>query len=371
MNPDDVDIAGEEVHRGHDPEAGLLARVREWIDILPWLRLGRTLRVAGSPPLVSLMAATYAVWWVGQGLMFDSRTFRHGVLPIDPGSSQLSAVPQNNVVLLSEYLQGLIPTSMFELGAGSMQWHAVFGVLWSLLVWTPAALLLARQGALLTAGRSMVGMKPGISHVMARTPAAWMTAMVPLACVFAMGILIVALGWLSRIVDGIGWLEFLLAIVVVLIAIPCGILAFGAHVAVPLSWAALVNERDPDTLDSLSRGYEYLYRRPLRLVMYVLASLAVLVVVAFLASAIAWSASAVATSLLTLSGGSINVTRVAVGILRHLPTVVVLTTVWSLVGGVYLLLRYDAGGQEVEDLWQPATSSKPLFPVLPKAHTND
>ena len=64
---------------------------------------------------------------------------------------------------------------------------------------------------------------------------------------------------------GSSGLEFVLALVAAAIALPCGILAFGANVAVPLSWAALTNERDPDPLDSLSRGYEYLFRRPLRL----------------------------------------------------------------------------------------------------------
>jgi hypothetical protein len=241
-------------------------------------------------------------------------------------------------------------------------------MLWTLLVWTPAAMLLARQGALLTAGRSMVGLKPGISHVIGRTPAAWLAAIVPLACVFAIGMLIIILGWVSRVVDGIQVFEFMLALVVALIAIPCGVLAFGANVAVPLSWAALVNESDPDTLDSLSRGYEYLFRRPLRLVTYVAVSLAILFVVGFLASAVAWAASSVAASMLNLAGSSINVTRMVIGILRHLPAVIVLTVMWSLVGGVYLLLRYDAGGQEVEDLWQPTPPAKPSFPKLPEAN---
>ena len=71
MNPDNSDSSREEVHRGHDLEAGLLARVREWTDVFPWLRLGRTLRVAGSPPLVFLMATTFAVWCLGQRKMLD------------------------------------------------------------------------------------------------------------------------------------------------------------------------------------------------------------------------------------------------------------------------------------------------------------
>ncbi len=368
MNSDDSDADREQVHHGHDLEAGLLARVREWTDVFPWLRLGRTLRVAGSPPLVLLTATTFAVWRLGQSLIFEDVSYNHVVLPIDQGASHLLEVPWRSIHMLGSYIHGLIPTSIFDLGTDARRWFALVGVLWTLLVWTPAAMLLARQGALLTAGRSMVGLKPGISHVIGRTPAAWLAAIVPLACVFAIGMLIIVLGWVSRIVDGISVVEFMLAAVVALIAIPCGVLAFGANVAVPLSWAALVNERDPDTLDSLSRGYEYLFRRPLRLVTYIAVSLAILFVVGLLASAVAWAASAVAASLLNLAGSPDNVPRMVMGVLRHLPAVVELTVMWSLVGGVYLLVRYDAGGQEVEDLWQPAPPAKPSFPKLPEAN---
>ena len=78
--------------------------------------------------------------------------------------------------------------------------------------------------------------------------------------------------------------------------------------------------------------------------------------------------SSVAASLLNLAGSSANVPLMVIGVLGHLPAVVVLTVMWSLVGGVYLLLRYDAGGQEVEDLWQPAPPPKPSFPKLPETN---
>ena len=62
--------------------------------------------------------------------------------------------------------------------------------------------------------------------------------------------------------------------------------------------------------------------------------------------------------MLDLSGCSPNVSLIAQRIFGAFPTVVVLTLLWGLVGGVYLLLRYDAGGQEVEDLWQPAPTDQ-------------
>ncbi len=128
----------------------------------------------------------------------------------------------------------------------------------------------------------------------------------------------------------------------------------------------VINEQDPDPLDALSRGYEYLFRRPIQLVFYVLFSVLLLTVVGSLASAVAWSASEIATSALWFVGSSDALQRITSSILWRFPAVVVLTLTWSLVGGVYLLLRYDAGGQEVEDLWQPTPPERPSLPDLPK-----
>ena len=81
MNSDDPEARREQVHRGHNLETGLLGRVREWTDIVPWLRLGRTLRVAGSPPLVLLTAVTFAFWWLGQRLIFGEVSYITVLLP--------------------------------------------------------------------------------------------------------------------------------------------------------------------------------------------------------------------------------------------------------------------------------------------------
>ena len=93
---------------------------------------------------------------------------------------------------------------------------------------------------------------------------------VPLACV----LVVMAVANTGHLVgsaefDSERWTTlFGTAAIAALLAIPCGVLVFGANFAVPLGWAAMAVEREPDPLDALSRGYEYLYRRPLQLVMY-------------------------------------------------------------------------------------------------------
>ena len=333
MSFDDPDSHLEdEFHPGHDLETGFLARVREWPDIFPWSRLGRTLRVAGSPPLLLLTAMTLLVWWIGESILVGR------VLAVTK--------PQQS---LDELTSG-----QFALGIG-----------WAVFIWAPAGLLLSRQGASLAAGRGMIAFGPAISHAFRRTPRAWIAAVAPLACIAAFGIMILVVGWLAKLFHGFVAMESVLAIVAVAIAIPCGVLAFGACFAVPLSWAALAVERHPDPLDSLSRGYESLYRRPLHSVFYVVLSLCVMTVIGALAWGVAMAAAAVATFILDLSGCSSTVPGITQQILLCFPIVVVLTLMWSLIGGIYLLLRYDTGGQEVEDLWQPEVPSSPSLPGIP------
>lgn len=345
----------EEVHQGHELESGLLERLRDWSDVFPWIQLGRTLRVAGSPPLVLLVAVAIAIASLGNQLIFG--------IAYDDGAIQASR--DATFVTFVDHFRGLVSTSIFYPRLGATIWMRVGLVVWSVLVWTPVALLLARQGALLTAGRTMVGLTAGLSLAIRRTPSAWVTSMVPLACVVAIGVLIVVIGWIGKLVEGLPAIETAIGWLAALVAIPCGVLAFGALAAVPLGWAAIINERDPDAIDSLSRGYEYLYRRPLRLVMYVVVGATLLAVAWALAMGISQSAIYVGTMLLELAGTPPKVLEALIDLLQRLPLVVVLTMVWSLIGGVYLLLRHDAGSQDVEDLWQPAPDPRSSLPQLP------
>ena len=179
------------------------------------------------------------------------------------------------------------------------------------------------------------------------------------------------LGWLANLLGDVSWINSILAVVTVAIAIPCGILAFGANAAIPLSWAALANERDPDALDSLSRGYEYVFRRPLQLVLYLTISLVIVGVAVLLAIGVSEAAIQICSRLLGFCGTPENMIAATVNLLSHLPVVVLLTSMWSLLGGIYLLLRYDAGGQEVEDLWQPEPTPPPPLPSLPGQQSSE
>ncbi len=351
-NPDD-DASADELHQGYDLETGLLARAHEWIDLLPPLRLLRTLRVAGSPTLLSLTAIVLAIWLIGRKVLLGHA---------DP--PRLSASAGEDLRLLVDYFRLLAPSSLLD--PNRIGWRSAAVAIWSILIWSPVAMVLARAGALLVADRALMPFGPGLSLALRRTPWSWLVALVPVLCILPLLSIVFVLGWLASWSAEVRSLQMIAGLLAALLAVPCGLLAFGAHVAVPISWAALINEPAADPLDSLSRGYEYLLRRPVQLLAYGLLSMVLLTIIGSLASAVAWSAVASAELTLSAAGGSAEIQRVAREILWRLPVVVVLTLLWGLVGGVYLLLRQDAGNQEVEDLWEPPVAERTSLPELPK-----
>lgn len=358
----DSDSDNENVHFGHNVEAGILGRAREWTDLLPWLRLARTLRVAGSPPLILVTALTFMLWSPVFAVISDLPT----TLPADPTASSSLQPTQRRMLAIAAHVRQLNPTELLAKSpapsppaedSGNGTWlRPIAAVGWSLLVWLPAALLLVRQGALLSAGRPMISLRVGFIAALRQTPMAISIAVVPLICVLTVAFLILALGWLGKLFAGWPVMETIIAASVVLVAIPCGFLAFGANIAVPLAWAAATNERDADALDSLSRGYEYVMRRPLHLLWYALVGVVILSVIGGLTAAIAAAASRISLITLELAGSSPALGSSVVSMLELFPLIAMITLFWALVGGVYLLLRCDAGGQEVEDLWLPASA---------------
>ncbi len=366
---------GHSIHAGQDLEAGMLAKSREWVDLFPWLRLLRIVRLAGSPPHLVLVTVILAAWIPGMTRLVGGDPAAGS----DPGWGDRSQIgfaaeagDQARPALPAtlETLRRSLPSSLFEPLLPSAAWYwRVGAVVWTLLLWTPLALLLARQGALLSAGRELGGFGAVAGQALRRSPAGWLVAVIPALGVLLIGSGLAAAGWLERTVGNLGWLETPLAVGLLLLAIACGILALGANVAVPLGWCAIANEREPDPFDALSRGYEYLYRRPIQVVFYALVAAVPLCIIDGLARAVALSGSFVLGGM--IGDGESPLASTVVQLLHYLPVVVSLTLVWGLVGGIYLLLRQDAGGQEPEDLWQPGAVAEGPLPTLGGAATTN
>ena len=362
MNPDDSRpvFARSDAHR--HPELGLFERIHEWNDVFPWFRLARTLRMAGSPPLVLLTFLWLGLWWLGAWWILGESGRNHDRWIADQSALGAAARPIETVVRLAYTTS---PSSLHGVLARPVAWRFLLGTAWSLLLWAPLALLLTRQGGLLTAGRPMISLGSGLQQAFSRMPRAWLTALVPAACVAMIAVLLFVFGKLCQWIEGIAAIDVVLAILLSMIAIASGLLAFGSHFAIPMSWAALANEQNPDPLDSLSRGYEYLLRRPLQLVAYLILSLIIVLVIWSLATGVASAGTSVSHVVLGNDAEGSSLTNRVATVLSWFPVAVAVTLAWGLVGGSYLLLRCDAGGQEVEDIWVPPLKPEPPLPSVP------
>ncbi|MGB7329192.1 MAG: hypothetical protein WBD31_30200 [Rubripirellula sp.] len=355
---DPESLHSETLHQGYDLETGILARVRDWVDIFPWIRLGRVLRVAGAPSLLCVTAVAMAIEALGAWFLFGGEP-RHLGSPNSIGGYLFAPV-----VLVVQHLWAIAPPALLVGTAQNSVGVGVLRLVWSLLVWIPVALVLVRQGALLTADRPMMGLSVVARHAVSRTPSAWIVAMVPGVCVLMIGAVVWGIGMVARFFAGVSVVELGIGGLAAIFAIPAGILALGAFPAIPMGWAAVSNEPQPDPLDSLSRGYEYFYRRPLRWLMYVGVSIVLLVVGALIAKGVGSATEAIVSVSMNLAGSPPQSIGMATMLCRQLPVVVSMTLFWALVGGIYLLVRTDAGGQEVEDLWMPSPANPPSMPEL-------
>ena len=345
----------------------MFSRVRQWNDLLPWIRLAKTLRLAGSPPLLL---------FVGTACLMHTLLASYGAtysLPRPAFASEISWAIADIPLFPTQLIRPIYPW-WFQVvdGVKSDPWYeTVLRISVSVLLWAPVALCLIRQGALLSIGRTLSPLASTLPLSIQRCPRSWIAAIVPSICVMILAAFAIPAAWLASQLPAWDWLQSGCGLIIAAIAIPCGVLGFGQFAAIPLGWAAMICEPQPDPLDSLSRGYEYLFRRPIQLLFYALVSIAVIVVAHLIALwVIEFGSSAVGAVVgLVVSTDSQDLptfVEACFGLLRHFPLVVDITLAWGCVGGVYLLLRRDAGNQELEDIWLP--TPKPIVPLpeLPK-----
>ena len=352
---------GSKLHAGYSLEAGVLARARSWVDIFGWIRLGRVLRVAGSPILLLMVAFTTCLWLTGLNVLLGARYgIQSSPLFVSVDDTSIVARLFKDALAVTEIFRAMFLPEVFNQESPYVTLSLLARSLCSILVWSPCSMVLLRQGALLTAGRPMQPIGDVARWVLPRIRNSYLAAVIPSVGVLSMFWVVPITYWLSSIIrlEAVDWL---FSLVLVCLAIPMGMLAFGSLVAIPLSWAAVINERDPDTLDSLSRGYEYLYRRPLRLLSYAVVAILILFAINTLATWVVGYAARMVAYPVDMNSGGGALSNTTVSLLRFVPVVVTYTVSWSLIGGIYLLLRHDAGGQEVEDLWiEPSQSSADL-----------
>jgi hypothetical protein len=300
---------------GHELEKGVLQRVRQWRDAIPALVLIDALRVAGSPIYVG------SVW---------------AVLMLDAVSGGVAAK-----YLSAWDLHGLQSPAI----AASGWWIAAF----SAAVYAVLLALVGRAGACYAAGRSQSFLQN------ARIVAArghWLVAILVTPAVFvaAFAVVLVAAGWIGRIGGAGGVLAEGMALLAFPVAVMIGLIAGGSLAAIPLALVAMALEKQSDVFDSLSRGYEYVYRRPIHLAFYLAWGAVMAAIVWMIAYSIAFSGMAIGSFAIRIgTGTSDHPVLFSLG-LAMLPAAITMTAAWGLIGATYLLMRQAANQQEIEDI---------------------
>lgn len=268
-----------------------VAAVR-WNAVFPWLIIVRAVRVAFMARVILLaivgVAATQAGWSV-----IDRVTLR------DDAASQLWRLtdelrePHAGAAVTLDQ-RGDLAMQVDSLGgplargwAWAMQSFAAltrhdggvgrwFGLmlsgLWAIAVWSLAGGAIARIAALyLTRGES-IGPIAALASAVPRWTATAGAPILTLVAIALVALPLVFAGWLVRLdllalVIGVLWFAILLG------GVALALLAIGLALGWPLMWSTIAVERT-DAFDGISRGYAYVYQRPLHLFFFVLVAAA-------------------------------------------------------------------------------------------------
>ena len=315
---------------GHNLEKGVLQRVRQWRDAIPALVLIDALRVAGSPIYVG------CVW---------------AALMLDAVSGGVSAT-----YLSAWNLSG------FDSQATEARGWWISGM--SVVLAAILSALIGRAGGCYAAGRAQSFLR-NVRVVLAR--GVWLVAILVTPAVFiaAFALVLVGAGGLSRIGDVGGALMEGATFLALPVAVMIGLIAAGSLLAVPLALVAMVIEKQSDVFDSLSRGYEYVYRRPIHLAFYLACGAAMTVLVWILAYSIAVAGMAIGDLAIGIGAGRPAYPVLFSLGLAMLPAAITMTAAWGLIGATYLLMRQAANQQEIEDIAiSDVDTAKPELPSL-------
>ncbi len=332
------------IHAGYEFEDGMFSRMRSWVDVAPWIRLARVLRILASPAYVGI---------IGLALLVTGLAFQ-----IWFGITLAAERPLGD---------GIIPPDSWEplFKAGVFRW-VVFAV-FLVLLWTPVLQLAYRAGASLCAGHGVPSIPSVFRKILIpRLRQSYLVPVIPWGCLLAIAMLTCLFRLPGLVVGEVALISTVSGWLIALVSIPMGILGFGALLAIPVGISSMVCEPDPGPIDSLSRGYEYLYRRPLSVAWYLAVAAALTWLAGQLIEGIGTAATA-SSGLICLTISPDNTQMMAAkGLIALIVVAWKVTFASALFGGVYLLLRHDAGGQEVEDFWSPAADPVVSLPELPE-----
>jgi len=385
------------------------SRVRHiaWLDVLPWLRLLRCPRLSLT---ISLVALGF-IGWLGMtaGWRFFSYCWSESADPVvqqgirdlqrwpweySPASYGTPAIQLPSYDTVRNASAELARTaSILSLPAVAL-FHAqltlsgffyfLFCTIWAILVWSIFGAAITRIAALALTREHKLGLRGGLAFGMLHWPSFAGGPVLPLAACLLLAVPLLVLGWIARLDVG----AFFVSVIWPLALVGGGLmtlLALGLFLGWPLVWPTISTEAT-DAFDGLSRSYSYTLHRPLRYFAYVLVAGALgallLCIVAFVVSLIQgltlWGFSigsgTARLTALTAEGitaeqgamfrGAHHLMSFWMHLLQLIPLAVAASYFWTAMTQIYLLLRRDEDGAELDEVFLPAQDKEYGLPPL-------
>jgi hypothetical protein len=384
-------------------DRGVLRRIA-WRELFPWLILLRTFRTATAPTI--LLAAVLGTILTPVARMAGSYVFltsedreamrRFGTVDgfppaPPPAASFATQVPE----AVDSYLPH-VPSAIEEAFYRFVEpfWrlfhldlplrHAayyVFVILWTVAVWAFCGGFITRAAVSRLGPEQDVGPKETVQFVARRYLQYLFAPLYPLLGVGVIALLLMPLGLLMRLDVGVV-LVGVVWIFVVLLGMLATWLLVGLLFGWPLMWPAIGAEREGDAFEAFSRSYAYVYGKPLHYLFYV--------VVAALFGTLCWAVVNYAATMVVELGfwgaswgsgsermlqireiaynspwyvvrgerfGALEAGAALIGLSLLLVRLIVTGFTFSFffvnASAIYLLLRSDVDGKEMDEVYQP------------------
>ena len=374
----------------------------QWSDYFPWLLIFRTLRPAMR--LKHLAAAAFGMMATQAGWRLIGWIFAGSKDPVledmlssekphpdwfwnsfanPPGGASL--LPEETPSWFAYLTQGPLVeawtqlTYPFEilfredLGFAGLAYALSCG-LWGILVWSMLGGMITRSAALeLTRGESP-SLKELANETQRRLGSFVSAPLFPLLGIFLAVVPILLMGLVARFEFG-ALLVGLFWFIALFLGLFMTILMLGLVFGWPLMWATISTERT-DAFDALSRSFAYVLQRPLHYAFYiVVASLAgslgwifvdrfAAVVLHLSEWSVSWGLGAANMEMVRGAAqmeqgaenlGTLEAIRELLfgfwtNLVRALAAGFVISYFWSATSGIYLLLRRDVDGAELDDI---------------------
>lgn len=354
--------------------------------IFGWWVLAQAFSGTNDRALNALLKSYESCPWTDQS--FYSPTWTNWLLP--EHEQGLGAIPENAVLAPAKQLSKPVIRIFDASQTFTGTLFLLLAAVWAAAIWAYFGGMLTRAALWQLTREEPASIGSVLRHARKRWFSYFTAPLLPLGGVFLVTLVLLLLGlWMraSLLFGGLFWPLALIG------GITMAVLMIGLLFGWPLMHATISAEGS-DGFDALSRSYSYVFQRPIHYLFYIVAASALgfagLMFVQFFAGLVMslteWSVSWGSGRELMQTATAGNKTAITAGLAGHDRWGVALFTFWkgcivlavigyafgyfwTAISAIYLLLRHDADGAEISELYQEESPEmRDLPPVVKDAH---